>query len=141
GRATLEDVKAGMAGGRVKFVDARPTESYTGAVTTWVRNGHIPGASSIPWKTLTQDANQHALKPSVELRSAFEKAGVTQKDDIIVYCGTSREASLEYLILKHVLEFPRVRLYEGSWAEYATHPELPVETGPGRQNQGKTKGS
>jgi thiosulfate/3-mercaptopyruvate sulfurtransferase len=36
------------------------------------------------------------------------------------------------MILKHILKFPKVRLYEGSWAEYTNHPELTVETGAGK---------
>ncbi|MHB0939895.1 MAG: sulfurtransferase, partial [Armatimonadota bacterium] len=32
--------------------------------------------------------------------------------------------------LKHVLQYPRVRLYEGSWLEYSAHPEMPIVAGP-----------
>ena len=38
----------------------------------------------------------------------------------------------EYVILKHLFGFPNVRLYEGSWAEYAIYPELKIETGAGK---------
>jgi thiosulfate/3-mercaptopyruvate sulfurtransferase len=50
---------------------------------------------------------------------------------VVLYCGTSREASLEYGVLRHVLGFEKVWLYEGSWTAYAAHPELAVERGPG----------
>ena len=39
------------------------------------------------------------------------------------------------MVLKHILKFPKVRLYEGSWAEYSNHPDLPVETGPRTQSK------
>lgn len=128
-RVSLDEVKSLVGNGKVKFVDARPTENYTGEANVWVRNGHIPGAISIPWKTLMDDKNPHKLGAFQNVRKIIETAGLTKDDDIVVYCGTSREASLEYVLLKHVLGFPKVRLYEGSWAEYATVPELPVETG------------
>lgn len=131
-RATLDDVKTSIEGGKVKFVDARPPENFTGEADVWVRNGHIPGAVNVPWKTLMDEKNPHKLKPLAEIRKTFETAGITKDDDIIVYCGTSREASLEYVILKHLFGFPKVRLYEGSWAEYADYSELKIETGAGK---------
>ena len=130
-RATIEDVKNGI-GKEVKFIDARPPDVYRGEVKTWIRNGHIPGAYSIPWKTLVEENNTHKLKPTADLKQIFAAKGFKETDDIIVYCGTSREASIEYVVLKHILKFPKVRLFEGSWAEYSNHPELQVETGAGR---------
>ena len=130
-RATLDDVKNSL-GKEVKFIDARPPEVFRGETKIWTRNGHIPGAVNIPWKTLVEENNTHKLKTADELRKVFADKGIKETDDIIVYCGTSREASIEYMILKHVLKFPKVRLYEGSWAEYSNHPQMVVETGAGR---------
>ena len=65
-------------------------------------------------------------------------AGIPDKN-IICYCGTSREGSLIYFTLKHVLKYPNVRLYEGSWKEYVwlNGKFLPAETGG--EAAGKTK--
>lgn len=130
-RATLDDVKAAI-GKDVKFIDARPPNVYRGEVKTWIRNGHIPGAYSIPWKSLVEENNTHKFKPLADLKVIFTAKGFKETDDIIVYCGTSREASIEYFVLKHLLKFQKVRLYEGSWAEYSSHASLPIETGAGR---------
>jgi thiosulfate/3-mercaptopyruvate sulfurtransferase len=130
-RATLDDVKNSI-GKEVKFIDARPPDVYRGETKIWIRNGHIPGAYSIPWKLLVEENNTHKFKTVDELRKVFADKGFKETDDIIVYCGTSREASLEYVVLKHILKYPKVRLFEGSWAEYSNHPALPVETGAGR---------
>ncbi len=131
-RAILDDVKTAIAGEKTKFIDARPPENYSGEAVVWVRNGHIPGAVNVPWKTLMDEKNPHKLKPPTEIQKIYAAAGITKDDDIIVYCGTSREASVEYVILKHLLGFPKVRLYEGSWAEYATYTDLKIETGLGK---------
>jgi len=131
-RATIDDVKAAIGKDTVKFIDARPPNVYRGEVKTWVRNGHIPGAYSIPWKSLVEENNSHKIKPLADLKAVFAAKGFKETDDIIVYCGTSREASIEYFVLKHLLKFQKVRLYEGSWAEYSNHASLPVETGAGR---------
>ncbi|MCO6510641.1 MAG: sulfurtransferase [Aridibacter famidurans] len=127
--ATTEDVKNAIGKEGVKFIDARPPNVFAGEVKIWTRNGHIPGAVNIPWKTLVEENNSHKFKPLDQLRKVFADKGIRESDDIIVYCGTSREASLEYLVLKHVLKFPKVRPYEGSWAEYSNHKDLPVATG------------
>ncbi|REJ77518.1 MAG: sulfurtransferase [Acidobacteria bacterium] len=127
--ATTEDVKNLIGKEGVKFIDARPPGVFAGETKIWTRNGHIPGAVNIPWKMLVEENNPHKFKPVDKMRKVFADKGIRESDDIIVYCGTSREASLEYLVLKHVLKYPKVRLYEGSWAEYSNHKDLPVETG------------
>ncbi|HKP68208.1 MAG TPA: sulfurtransferase [Pyrinomonadaceae bacterium] len=132
GRAALDDVKPLVGKDTVKFIDARPPNVYRGEAKIWIRNGHIPGAYNIPWKTLVDETNTHKLKSIADLKAAYAAKGIGNTDDIIVYCGTSREASIEYFVLKHLLKFPKVRLYEGSWAEYANQPALPIETGAGK---------
>lgn len=112
------------------IIDARPANFYLGQPPkTWMRDGHIPGAINIDWHGLMQD-DIATLRPVDDLERIYADAGVERSQDIVVTCGTSREASMEYFVLKHVLGFPRVRLYEGSWTEWSAHPELPMETKP-----------
>jgi thiosulfate/3-mercaptopyruvate sulfurtransferase len=131
-RVTLDDVKNSIGKDGVKFIDARPADVFRGEVKIWTRNGHIPGAVNIPWKLLVEENNSHKFKSVEDIRKVYADKGIKEIDDIIVYCGTSREASLEYMVLKHILKFPKVRLYEGSWAEYSNHPQMQVETGAGK---------
>ncbi len=126
-RVNLDEVRALLGQRDATFIDARPAEEYSGRVDTWIRNGHIPGALNIDWHLLVREDNPHAFRSAEELRSLYEVRTIFRKDDIILYCGTGREATLHYFVLKHVLGYPRVRLYEGSWKEYAAHEELPVE--------------
>lgn len=53
---------------------------------------------------------------------------MTADKDILVYCGTSREGNLLRFYRRHVMGCPGVRLYEGSWQEYASLKQYPVET-------------
>ena len=125
---TLDEVKKSLTRKEVKFIDARPKNAYLGDVKTWLRNGHIPGAYSIDWHLLMDPVNPHQLKPRAEIEKIFNQFNLKKNDNIILYCGTSREASLEYMLMKYVFGFVNVRLYEASWTEYCTHFELPVET-------------
>ena len=131
---TLDELKALMGKSGVVLIDARPAPTYRGDTNVWTRNGHIPGAINLEWRSLTDPDNPHKLKPVEELRAIVGARKLDPASDIIVYCGTGREATLEYMVLKHVLGFRKVRLYEGSWTEYCAQPELQIETGPEKKN-------
>lgn len=113
------------------LVDARPLNEYQGNDDVWLRKGHIPGAISFHWARLMEAGNTHQFKPLAAMKAELKAAGITPDKDIICYCGTSREGSLIYFTLKHVLGYPKVRLYEGSWKEYVwlNGKSLPAETG------------
>ena len=128
-RVTLDEVKVLKDRKTVKFIDARPEKAYRGEITTWMRNGHIPGAFNIDWHTLVDPNNPHQFKSIDAIKAIMAEKGISSADDIVLYCGTSREASLEFMTLKYILAFPKVRLYEGSWTEYSSIAELPIETG------------
>lgn len=129
-RVTLDQVKSLIGRPGVVFIDPRPPELFAGEQDVWIRNGHIPGARNIPWPTFTVgEANFHQLKPLSEIRQILADRNITPDNDIIVTCSTGREATLQYNVLKHLLGYPKVRVYEGSWTEYSSYPELPIETG------------
>nr|WP_235299894.1 sulfurtransferase [Synechococcus sp. GFB01] len=121
----------------VVIVDPRPKGLFEGTEQTFIRNGHIPGAINITWQSVTEAnnpdealKNPHKLKSVEALRKLFASHGVTPEKTVIVSCSTGREASLQYIVLKHLLGYPNVRIYEGSWTEYSA-TQHPVQTGPG----------
>ncbi|MFO0875883.1 MAG: rhodanese-like domain-containing protein [Gemmataceae bacterium] len=114
------------------LVDARPHNEYLGDDDVWLRKGHIPGAISFHWARLMDPSNTHQFLPLKKVKADLEAAGLTPDREILVYCGTSREGSLLRFYLKHVAGYPHVRLYEGSWKEYAARKSLPVEAGSTR---------
>lgn len=126
---TLREVRDLVGQPGVVVIDSRPAEAYSGEVETWIRNGHVPGAINVDWRSITNAQNNHELLPPAEIRRIVESAGVSPENDIVVYCGTGREATLLYHALKHVLGYPRVRLFEGSWTEWSAYPDLPVARG------------
>ena len=135
-RVNLSQVQNLIGKPGVVFIDPRPPELFRGEKDIWIRNGHIPGAKNIPWPTFTEAnnaqeslKNPHKLKALSEIRALLAERGIKPSDDIIVSCSTGREATLQYVVLKHLLGYPKVRVYEGSWTEYST-TDLPVATGP-----------
>ncbi len=76
---------------------------------------------------LELEALNAAYGPSQVL---FDLTMNVKEKEIVVHCRTGREASHVYFTLKHVLGFPTVRLYRGSWVEWSADKTLPVKTGP-----------
>jgi thiosulfate/3-mercaptopyruvate sulfurtransferase len=113
----------------VVIIDARPPKQYTGEEGDEIRRGHIPGARNIFWETTLDGEEVRLLKKKEDLEKLFTESGVTKDKEIIVYCRAGKEASHLYFTLKHVLGFPHVRLYRGSWVEWSADKKMPIKMG------------
>jgi thiosulfate/3-mercaptopyruvate sulfurtransferase len=134
-RVNVEEVRKLIGKPGVVFLDPRPGDLFRGDRLLWTRNGHIPGAINIPWQDFTEanstqedQKNPHKLKSLEDIRRILADRKIQKTNDVIVTCSTGREATLQYVVLKHLLGYPKVRIYEGSWTEYST-TNLPVAKG------------
>ena len=119
-------VKAHLAAPGFRIVDGRSASFYDGVADGGVRKGHIAGAASVPFNTVTDDSLR--LKSPAELRALFAKAGVAPGDTIVGYCHIGQQATA-MLFAARSLGHP-VLLYDGSFTEWERLPDLPVETAP-----------
>ncbi len=113
----------------VIFVDARNPRQYSGDEGDEMRRGHIPGAKNLFWETTLDGEETRRWKKKDELERLFAESGITKDKEVVVYCRTGREASHIYFTLKHVLGFPKVRLYRGSWVEWSADKSSPIKAG------------
>jgi len=113
----------------VVIIDARSPKQYSGEYGEEIRKGHIPGAINIFWEKTLNGEEIKVWKNKDDLERLFYGFGVTRDKEIIVYSGTGKEASHLYFTLKHILQYPNVRLYRGSWIEWSSDPNLPVKLG------------
>ena len=129
--ATLDDVQSGMRTG-VLFVDARPHDQYTGEAGSQMRLGHLPGAVNHWWQDDLETVGfGQVFRSPDSLRARYAREGIVPDRDIIVYCNSATEASHVFFVLTYLLGYPRVRIYAGSWTEWAGREELPIERGSG----------
>jgi thiosulfate/3-mercaptopyruvate sulfurtransferase len=85
--------------------------------------GHIPGAINYFWKDVL--SNDGMWKESEELVNHF--SDLPKSKEIIVYCGSGVSACPNVLALKKA-GFSNVKLYSGSWSDWITHKDYPIET-------------
>ena len=115
-----------MIGQRAQILDARSTGRFAGTTPEprpGISSGHMPGAISIPFTELVENGS---LLPAEKLREVFVKKGVDLQSPITTSCGSGVTAAVISLALE-VAEAKDVSLYDGSWAEYAQHPEAVIE--------------
>ena len=112
-----------------QIVDARAAGRFRGDAPEpreGLRAGHIPGSLNVPFTELLND--DQTMKSEDELRTIFEGAGVDLTRPVVTTCGSGVTACVLTLALTR-LGHARNAVYDGSWVEWGSYSDLPVETG------------
>jgi thiosulfate/3-mercaptopyruvate sulfurtransferase len=109
-----------------QILDARSSGRFTGAAPEprpTIPSGHMPGATSTPYTDLVEEGR---LKSPEQLREIFAAKNVDLQQPITTTCGSGVTAAVVSLALE-IAGAKDVTLYDGSWSEYAQHPESVIE--------------
>jgi thiosulfate/3-mercaptopyruvate sulfurtransferase len=131
-RAKRDEVLAAISDGKHALVDVRSPDEYNGKimappglVETAQRMGHIPTAQSVPWAQAV--AEDGTFKPEAELKELYGSKGVTGDKGVIAYCRIGERSSHTWFALKYLLGYPNVKNYDGSWTEWGSMVDMPIE--------------
>ena len=118
------------------LIDVRSPGEYTGELLHMpdypqegaLRGGHVPGAVNIPWSRAA--APDATFRPREELQAIYAgEAGLKTSDDVVVYCRIGERSSHTWFVLHHLLGYPNVRNYDGSWTEWGNSVGVPIRRG------------
>jgi len=91
------------------------------------RAGHVKGARNIPWaKAANPDGT---FKSPDELAALYHAEGISGDKDVITYCRIGERSSHTWFVLTYLLGYPNVRNYDGSWTEWGSMVNVPIEKG------------
>jgi thiosulfate/3-mercaptopyruvate sulfurtransferase len=125
-RATASDVLALLGKPGVALVDARENAQYTGKlVRGHGRAGHIPGAINIPREELIDPATG-TFRSNEALAQIFSQSHVSPEERVVAYCNGG-VAATTILFSLAMLGYPHLTNYDGSWNEWGSRQDLPVE--------------
>ncbi len=128
-----QDVQEMIGSRGAVILDVRAREEFSGerfwpsgATEGAGRPGHIPGAVHVPVDLARREDG--SLADGEKLRRACEEVGLEPEQRVVVYCTIGNRASLVAFALKEQLGYRQVAVYYGSWSEWGSLPDTPVES-------------
>lgn len=125
--AETADVKRMVEDEAADILDARFFSFYVGMDKRdgVPKAGHIPTATIFPF-----DSNLDAdggFRPTEQLATAAAAVGLSAERPVTTYCNSGHVSAISWFVLKELLGYREVTLYDGSMQAWAKH-DLPTET-------------
>jgi thiosulfate/3-mercaptopyruvate sulfurtransferase len=126
---SLDDVRANLDTGAAQVLDARSVGRFAASEPEprpECRSGHIPGSFNLPFNTLIDPATS-TIRPAAELSASLAEAGIDSARPVVTTCGSGITACVLALAM-HLTGKDDVAIYDGSWTEWGSRTDTPIET-------------
>ena len=118
-------VVAAMNTPETVIVNALTKELHTGeSEFHYGRSGHITGSCNLPYDEMLENG---FFRSASELESSLQKQNMRDANQVITYCGGGIAATIDAFACM-LLGQDDIAVYDGSLAEWASAPELPMTT-------------
>jgi thiosulfate/3-mercaptopyruvate sulfurtransferase len=124
--ADARDVESARQRG-AQLVDARAHDYFEGRKKAPIvaRAGTIPNAVNLEHRLLVEPETGRFVGRDV-LDDILGKAGIDPDSEVVSFCNIGHWSASIWFALSEIAGLGRVRLYDGSMADWATSPERPV---------------
>ncbi len=125
------DMLANLQTRSEQILDARSPTRFAGTEQEprpGVKPGHIPGSVNVYYADLVNDDG--TLVSADDLRAIFSKNAIDLSRPITTTCGSGITAAIVTLAA-NIAGANRLALYDGSWVEWGSMENAPIEIGPG----------
>ncbi len=112
-----------------QVIDVRSDGEYNGSENPGNnRSGHIPGALHLEWNKMmkSNEKDVHHLRSNEDMQRLLSDAGVSKDKTTVVHCQSGVRATFMAFCLE-LLQYPNIKVYDGSMGEWANLEETPLE--------------
>ncbi|GGH49440.1 sulfurtransferase [Comamonas phosphati] len=125
---TADQVQGELGQPTQTLIDARAPARYRGEVEPLDPvAGHIPGALNRPFAS--NIAADGRFKPAALLRAEFDELLAGRDPSTVVHQCGSGVSAVPNLLAMRIAGLPPTALFAGSWSEWCSKPDRPVERG------------